>query len=44
MPAAWLRDKHGRPSTDPRDFFAGGTIPPLGGDAEAGGYKGYASG
>jgi len=42
VPAAWLRDKAGRPSTDPRDFFAGGTIPPLGGDAETGGYKGYA--
>ena len=42
VPAAWLRDKHGRPSTDPRDFWAGGTIPPLGGEAETGGYKGYA--
>ena len=42
VPAAWLRDKHGQPSTDPRDFWAGGTIPPLGGDAETGGYKGYA--
>jgi LDH2 family malate/lactate/ureidoglycolate dehydrogenase len=42
VPATWLRDKAGRPSTDPRDFFAGGTIPPLGGDAETGGYKGYA--
>ena len=42
VPPAWLRDKDGRPSSDPRDFFAGGTIPPLGGDAETGGYKAYA--
>ena len=33
---------HVRPSADPRDFWAGGSIPPLGGDAETGGYKGYA--
>lgn len=42
LPPGWLRDKHGQPSADPQDLWAGGTIPPLGGEAETGGYKGYA--
>ena len=35
-PPGWLVDKNGEPSTNPRDFFDGGALLPLGG------YKGYA--
>lgn len=42
VPEGWILDKHGRPTTNPHDFFDGGTILPLGGRAETGGYKGYA--
>lgn len=38
IPAGWMVDKDGRPSTDPNDYFDGGTLLPLGG---AEGHKGY---
>jgi len=37
VPAGWIVDKDGAPTTDPNDFYAGGSILPLGGDR---GYKG----
>ena len=36
LPEGWILDKEGRPSRDPADFYAGGTILPFGG------HKGYA--
>jgi len=39
VPAGWLVDKEGNPSTDPKDFFNGGALMPMGG--LDGGYKGY---
>ncbi|MGA2666190.1 MAG: Ldh family oxidoreductase, partial [Nitrososphaerales archaeon] len=38
LPEGWIVDKEGRPSVDPADFYDGGSILPIGGDA---GYKGY---
>ncbi|HEV7653045.1 MAG TPA: Ldh family oxidoreductase [Actinophytocola sp.] len=38
VPAGWLVDNAGHPTTDPNDYFAGGTMLPLGG---AEGHKGY---
>ena len=38
IPPGWIIDKDGHPSTDPRDYPAGGTLLPLGGPE---GYKGY---
>ena len=38
VPAGWLIDKDGKPSTDPRVLRQGGALLPLGG---AEGYKGY---
>jgi len=38
IPEGWILDKHGRPTTDPLDYYDGGTILPLGGDQ---GHKGY---
>jgi len=38
LPAGWIIDKDGRPSTNPDDFYEGGSILPIGGDV---GYKGY---
>src|ERR1019366_3758492 len=38
VPAGWLIDKDGQPSTDPRVLKQGGALLPLGG---AEGYKGY---
>ena len=34
----WVMDKHGRPTTDPNDYFDGGAILPVGADQ---GHKGY---
>jgi LDH2 family malate/lactate/ureidoglycolate dehydrogenase len=41
VPEGWILDAEGRPSTDPRAFFTGGGILPLGGDLEHGSYKGF---
>jgi len=42
IPAGWLVDKDGNPSTDPNDYFAGGAVLPLGGLDS--GHKGYGLG
>ena len=39
LPADCITDRDGNPSTDPGDYFAGGTIQPLGG--RVAGHKGY---
>ena len=39
VPSGWILDKHGKPTTNPEDYAAGGMILPLGG---AEGHKGYA--
>lgn len=41
LPAGWIVDKEGRPSTNPDDFYAGGSLLPMGGEQ---GYKGYGLG
>jgi LDH2 family malate/lactate/ureidoglycolate dehydrogenase len=38
IPEGWILDKDGRSTTDPEDYYAGGTVLPLGGDQ---GHKGY---
>ncbi len=38
LPAGWIIDKEGNPTTDPEAFFQGGALLPLGGMQ---GYKGY---
>lgn len=38
IPEGWILDKEGRRTTEPRDYYDGGTLLPLGGDQ---GYKGY---
>lgn len=38
LPPDWVIDKEGRPTTDPEDFYAGGSLLPIGGPV---GYKGY---
>ncbi|MGB9699908.1 MAG: Ldh family oxidoreductase [Thermodesulfobacteriota bacterium] len=38
VPEGWILDKDGRPSINPKDFYDGGTILPLGGSV---GHKGY---
>jgi LDH2 family malate/lactate/ureidoglycolate dehydrogenase len=42
VPAGWLVDKEGNPTTDPNDYYAGGALLPLGG--LDGGHKGYGLG
>ena len=42
LPGEWLLDSEGRPSSNPQDYFDGGTILPLGGLST--GHKGYALG
>jgi uncharacterized oxidoreductase len=39
VPAGWLVDKEGNPTSDPNDYFAGGALLPLGGMDS--GHKGY---
>ena len=39
IPAHWVLDGEGSPTTDPNDLFRGGALLPLGGSTE--GYKGY---
>ena len=41
LPVGWGIDSAGNPCTDPRAVRQGGSILPLGGFAETGGYKGY---
>jgi LDH2 family malate/lactate/ureidoglycolate dehydrogenase len=41
LPAGWIIDKEGRPSTVSTDFYDGGALLPLGGDADGASYKGY---
>ena len=41
IPEGWVIDKEGQPTTDPDDFYRGGSIVPLGG---AMGFKGYGLG
>lgn len=41
IPAGWIVDRNGQPSTDPDDLFNGGALLPLGGDQ---GHKGYGLG
>lgn len=38
IPLGWVLDKHGRPTTDPNDYYDGGIMLPLGGPE---GHKGY---
>ena len=38
VPQGWLADKDGQPTTDPNDYYAGGSILPVGADQ---GHKGY---
>ncbi len=38
LPDGWILNKEGQPSNDPKDFYDGGTILPLGGSV---GHKGY---
>ena len=40
LPGEWLLDSEGRPSSNPEDYFDGGTILPLGGLST--GHKGFA--
>lgn len=42
IPEGWVLDRHGRPSTDPNDYFDGGSILPSGG--LHGAHKGYVLG
>ncbi len=44
LPVGWIVDKEGRPSTVSADFYAGGALLPLGGDADGASYKGYGLG
>ena len=39
LPPGSIADRDGRPTTDPKDFYAGGALLPLGGDVA--GHKGY---
>jgi len=43
-PLGWIQTKDGKPSTDPHELKAGGSLLPLGGDREHGSHKGYALG
>jgi LDH2 family malate/lactate/ureidoglycolate dehydrogenase len=38
LPPGWIMDKQGKPSIDPEDFYAGGSLMPMGGSVA---YKGY---
>jgi LDH2 family malate/lactate/ureidoglycolate dehydrogenase len=38
IPEGWIVDKEGNPSTDPNDYYAGGTLLPVGGSQ---GHKGF---
>jgi len=38
LPDGWILDKEGQPSNDPKDFYAGGTLLPVGGSV---GHKGF---
>lgn len=38
LPDGWILNKEGKPSNEPKDFYEGGTILPLGGSV---GHKGY---
>lgn len=42
IPEGWLKDKDGRFSTDPDDLKGGGSLVPLGSNADLGNHKGYA--
>ena len=42
LPGEWLLDSEGRPTSNPQDYFDGGTVLPLGGLST--GHKGYALG
>ncbi len=44
IPEGWAQDKDGRPSTDPDQLKAGGSLLPLGGDKAHGSHKGYGLG
>jgi LDH2 family malate/lactate/ureidoglycolate dehydrogenase len=44
VPEGWVQDKEGRPSTDPHELKAGGSLLPLGGDKDHGSHKGYGLG
>jgi uncharacterized oxidoreductase len=42
LPDGWIIDKDGNPSNDPEDYYNGGALLPLGGDAN--GHKGFGLG
>ncbi|MEL7240430.1 MAG: Ldh family oxidoreductase, partial [Planctomycetota bacterium] len=42
VPAGWIQDKDGRPTTDPNQMVDGGALLPLGSEKERGGHKGWA--
>jgi LDH2 family malate/lactate/ureidoglycolate dehydrogenase len=42
LPPGWIVDKDGNPTTDPNDFYAGGSLLPLGGASQ--GHKGFGLG
>jgi LDH2 family malate/lactate/ureidoglycolate dehydrogenase len=44
VPEGWVQDKNGKPSTDPHELKAGGSLLPLGGDKDHGSHKGYGLG
>jgi len=41
IPEGWALDSEARPTKDPRTFFTGGGLLPLGGTPEQGAYKGF---
>ncbi|PVD29461.1 hypothetical protein C0Q70_08712 [Pomacea canaliculata] len=41
LPVGWAVDCDGKPTTDPNKVMNGGSLMPLGGAEETGGYKGY---
>ena len=41
LPEGWAVDKEGKPITEPRKFYEGGALLPMGGAPQTGSYKGF---